>query len=122
MNKDAQRSAAGVSDAMCNVCEMAVVWMQNQISQNQTQELIFNYLNQVQSLVNYVIIIAPPYWNFLLERITSQMALQLCEKLPSPMGESSVDCSSVASMPDISFTIGGKKFSLKPEQVFYCPF
>nr|CAD1823928.1 unnamed protein product [Ananas comosus var. bracteatus] len=86
VNKDTQRSAAGLSDAMCNVCEMAVVWMQNQISQNQTQELIFNYLNQ------------------------------LCEKLPSPMGESSVDCSSVASMPDISFTIGGKKFSLKPEQ------
>nr|CAD1823857.1 unnamed protein product [Ananas comosus var. bracteatus] len=86
VNKDTRRSAAGLSDAMCNVCEMAVVWMQNQISQNQTQELIFNYLNQ------------------------------LCEKLPSPMGESSVDCSSVASMPDISFTIGGKKFSLKPEQ------
>ncbi|MCH1922068.1 pepsin-like aspartyl protease, partial [Shewanella sp. A3A] len=41
---------------------------------------------------------------------------QLCDKLPSPMGESSVDCGSLASMPEISFTIGGKKFALKPEE------
>ena len=43
---------------------------------------------------------------------------QLCDRLPSPMGESSVDCASLKSMPDIAFTIGGKKFSLKPEQVW----
>jgi hypothetical protein len=40
------------------------------------------------------------------------------------MGESSVDCSRLASMPDIAFTIGGRKFVLKPEQVlllrYYC--
>jgi hypothetical protein len=50
--------------------------------------------------------------------------LQLCERIPSPMGESSVDCSRLASMPDIAFTIGGRKFVLKPEQVlllrYYC--
>jgi len=33
------------------------------------------------------------------------------------MGESAVDCASLGSMPDIVFTIGGKKFKLKPEQV-----
>jgi hypothetical protein len=41
------------------------------------------------------------------------------------MGESSVDCASLKSMPDIAFTIGGKKFSLKPEQVrfiLHCQF
>ncbi|RZS11070.1 hypothetical protein BHM03_00042370 [Ensete ventricosum] len=43
--------------------------------------------------------------------------LQLCERLPSPMGESSVDCASVASMPSVSFTISDKTFELKPEQV-----
>uniref|UniRef100_A0A0E0D6E9 Peptidase A1 domain-containing protein n=1 Tax=Oryza meridionalis TaxID=40149 RepID=A0A0E0D6E9_9ORYZ len=74
------------SGPMCNACEMAVVWMQNQLAQNKTQDLILNYINQ------------------------------LCDKLPSPMGESSVDCGSLASMPEISFTIGGKKFALKPEQ------
>lgn len=33
------------------------------------------------------------------------------------MGESAVDCASLGSMPDIEFTIGGKKFALKPEEV-----
>jgi phytepsin len=35
------------SDPMCNACEMAVVWMQNQLAQNKTQELILTYINQV---------------------------------------------------------------------------
>nr|XP_010924299.2 aspartic proteinase oryzasin-1 [Elaeis guineensis]XP_019706859.1 aspartic proteinase oryzasin-1 [Elaeis guineensis] len=79
-------SAGFQSDAMCTACEMAVVWMQNQLRQNETQERILNYINE------------------------------LCERLPSPMGESSVDCASLASMPSISFTIGGKSFELTPEQ------
>lgn len=43
--------------------------------------------------------------------------MQVCERLPSPMGESSVDCNSLPSMPTVSFTIGGKIFDLTPEQV-----
>lgn len=35
------------SDAMCSACEMAVVWMQNQLRQNQTKEHILNYINEV---------------------------------------------------------------------------
>jgi len=86
VDDEAGKSNGLQSDPMCNACEMAVVWMQNQLSQNKTKELILNYVNQ------------------------------LCDRLPSPMGESSVDCASLKSMPDIAFTIGGKKFSLKPEQ------
>ncbi|KAJ6803198.1 phytepsin-like isoform X1 [Iris pallida] len=74
------------SDAMCSVCEMTVVWMQNQLKQNKTQELILNYINQ------------------------------LCERLPSPMGESAVDCGVLSSLPNVSFTIGGKTFTLTAEQ------
>ncbi|KAJ6792163.1 phytepsin-like isoform X1 [Iris pallida] len=74
------------SDAMCTACEMTVVWMQNQLKQNQTQERILNYINQ------------------------------LCERLPSPMGESVVDCGSLKSLPSVSFTIGGKTFDLTSEQ------
>lgn len=43
--------------------------------------------------------------------------IQLCNRLPSPNGESAVDCSALASMPMISFTIGTKTFELAPEQV-----
>lgn len=45
--------------------------------------------------------------------------LQLCDRLPSPMGESGVDCAKVSSMPSVSFSIGGKVFSLPAEQVFF---
>ena len=41
----------------------------------------------------------------------------MCERLPNPNGESVVDCAQVSSMPDVAFTIGGKQFSLTPEQV-----
>ncbi|KAH0655219.1 hypothetical protein KY285_030101 [Solanum tuberosum] len=40
----------------------------------------------------------------------------LCEKIPSPMGESTIDCNSISSMPDITFTIKDKAFVLTPEQ------
>jgi len=39
-----------------------------------------------------------------------------CTLLPSPQGEASVDCSKLSSMPDITITLAGKDFVLKPEQ------
>jgi len=36
--------------------------------------------------------------------------------LPSPNGESVVECSTLSEMPNVSFTIGGKVFELSPEQ------
>ncbi|XP_041023257.1 aspartic proteinase-like [Juglans microcarpa x Juglans regia] len=76
----------GIRDAMCPACEMAVVWMQNQLKQNQTQDHILDYVNE------------------------------LCNRMPSPMGESAVDCGRVSSMPSVSFTIGGKIFELSPQE------
>ncbi|BFI43027.1 phytepsin [Marchantia polymorpha subsp. ruderalis] len=73
-------------DGTCAVCQMAVVWVQNQLRQNKTKEQIENYLNQ------------------------------LCERLPSPNGESMVDCAALPGMPNVAFTIEGKYFELTPEQ------
>lgn len=78
--------SSGVHDEMCTFCEMAVFWMQNQLKKNKSEEMIINYVDQ------------------------------LCEKLPSPGGESTVECSRISSMPTIAFTIGGKTFDLSPEQ------
>ncbi|KAF2285725.1 hypothetical protein GH714_007442 [Hevea brasiliensis] len=86
VNENIQGVASGLRDAMCSTCEMAVVWMQNQLKLNNTQERILNYANE------------------------------LCERLPSPMGESAVDCGGLSTMPNVSFTIGGKVFDLSPEQ------
>ncbi|KAK9665871.1 hypothetical protein RND81_14G142100 [Saponaria officinalis] len=81
----AEKSSGGVHDAMCVACEMSVVWMQNQLKQNETVERILDYANQ------------------------------LCDRLPSPMGASAIDCSSLSSLPSVSFTIAGKTFDLSPE-------
>ncbi|CAD6231776.1 unnamed protein product [Miscanthus lutarioriparius] len=74
------------SDLFCTACEMAVVWIQNQLRENKTKELILNYANQ------------------------------LCERLPSPNGESTVDCDQISKMPNLAFTIANKTFTLTPEQ------
>ncbi|KAI8000231.1 Aspartic proteinase A1 [Camellia lanceoleosa] len=78
--------SAGLRDGMCSACEMTIVWIQNQLRQNQTQHQILNYVNE------------------------------LCDQLPSPMGESAVDCENLSSMPSVSFTIGGKVFDLSPDE------
>ncbi|KAJ3676019.1 hypothetical protein LUZ60_003431 [Juncus effusus] len=74
------------SDLTCTACEMAVVWMENQLRENKTKERILAYANQ------------------------------LCEKLPSPSGESTVSCNDIDKMPDIVFTIADKKFTLTADQ------
>ncbi|XP_004287958.1 PREDICTED: aspartic proteinase A1-like [Fragaria vesca subsp. vesca] len=88
VDQNTETKSDGVHDAACTACEMAVVWIQNQLrlNLNQTEEQILNYANE------------------------------LCERLPSPNGESAVQCNTLSSLPTISFTIGGKVFDLAPEQ------
>ncbi|XP_072960150.1 aspartic proteinase-like isoform X2 [Typha angustifolia] len=74
------------SDLLCTACEMAVVWIENQLRENQTKERILAYANQ------------------------------LCEHLPSPNGESTVACDQIPNMPNISLTIAKKAFILTPEE------
>lgn len=88
LDKEVQETEASSvsSDAMCTACQMAVVWMQNQLAQNETKEQILSYLNQ------------------------------LCERLPSPNGESVVDCDRIPSMPTVTFSIGSETFKLTSDQ------
>ncbi|PKI48872.1 hypothetical protein CRG98_030720 [Punica granatum] len=80
------RSSGVHSDAMCSACEMAVVWMRHQLQQNLTQERILDYVDQ------------------------------LCDRVPSPMGQSAVECGSLSSMPSVSFSIGDRVFELSPDE------
>ncbi|KAL6964575.1 AP4A phosphorylase [Sarracenia purpurea var. burkii] len=74
------------SDLYCTACEMLVVWIQSQLKQEEVKERVFDYVNQ------------------------------LCESLPSPMGESAIDCNHLSEMPNVTFTIGSTDFTLTPEQ------
>ncbi|KAK9681524.1 hypothetical protein RND81_10G008300 [Saponaria officinalis] len=85
-NKSSENSSSRSRDAMCSVCEMSVVWMQNQLQQNATQDRVISYADK------------------------------LCDRIPNPMGQSAVDCNRLSEMPSISFTIAGKGFELSPEE------
>lgn len=80
------KTAVGSDDTACSVCEMAVIWVQNQLASNQSRQQIKAYLNN------------------------------LCERLPSPNGVSMVDCDQISYMPNVTFAIGGVNFDLSPEQ------
>jgi len=41
---------------------------------------------------------------------------KVCDLLPTPEGESTVDCDAIDSMPDVTITLGGKPFVLTPQQ------
>ena len=41
---------------------------------------------------------------------------EICAALPEPNGEAVVDCSKVASLPNVSFRINGITYSLTPQQ------
>lgn len=86
VEKADQGEASFKDDLGCTACELLVSWISTQLRQEGTKESVLNYVNQ------------------------------LCESFPSPMGESVIDCNSLSKMPNITFTIGKKTFSLSPEQ------
>lgn len=49
VDENEHKSSGGLRDGMCTACEMAVVWMQNQLRKNQTEEQILDYVDQVIS-------------------------------------------------------------------------
>ncbi|KAF7811194.1 aspartic proteinase-like [Senna tora] len=41
---------------------------------------------------------------------------EVCDKMERSVGESTVDCDKIPTMPIVSFTIGGKNFDLSPQE------
>ncbi|KAJ6956242.1 hypothetical protein NC652_007364 [Populus alba x Populus x berolinensis] len=114
VEESSDKSSDGLHDAMCTACEMMVVWMENRLRLNDTEDQILDYVNDV-SLLHLLLVL---WRNCPCDNSCQQLRLQLCDRLPSPNGESAVECSSLSSMPSISFEIGGKLFELSPEQVW----
>eukprot|EP00245_Coleochaete_scutata_P006817 TRINITY_DN215_c0_g1_i3.p1 TRINITY_DN215_c0_g1~~TRINITY_DN215_c0_g1_i3.p1 ORF type:complete len:547 (+),score=107.03 TRINITY_DN215_c0_g1_i3:64-1641(+) len=70
----------------CVLCETVALWVDNQLGKNKTKEEILEHLSK------------------------------LCKHLPSPHGESGVDCGNLDKMPDVNFVIAKQKFTLTPQQ------
>eukprot|EP00244_Chara_vulgaris_P014885 TRINITY_DN9666_c0_g3_i1.p1 TRINITY_DN9666_c0_g3~~TRINITY_DN9666_c0_g3_i1.p1 ORF type:complete len:190 (-),score=23.08 TRINITY_DN9666_c0_g3_i1:51-542(-) len=86
MGKQASTELEEHDDGMCKFCQIFVFWIETQVKQNNSKAEILEALDK------------------------------LCEHLPSPHGESVVDCSQVDMMPPITFRIAGKDFQLLPQQ------
>ena len=49
----------GLNGASCTACEMAVIWMRNQLKRNKTEEQILNYVNEVNQSIKLYIVLWP---------------------------------------------------------------
>lgn len=81
------RKEASVDETpLCTLCEMVAYWIQLQLKKQVSREQVFKHVTE------------------------------LCEKLPNPVRRSFVNCDDLAAMPDVSFIIANKTFTLTPEQ------
>lgn len=70
----------------CSTCQDVVGWVQYFLANNATETQILKDLDQ------------------------------LCNYLPSPMGESVIDCNLIPTLPYLTFSIGGQTLAMSPEQ------
>lgn len=86
VDRENRKSTSVGDDYLCTACEMAVAWIQNQLRQEETKEQVLNYVNK------------------------------LCDAIPSPNEESIIDCDAIPNLPNVTFSIADKPFTLTPEQ------
>jgi len=72
---------------VCQLCQMVTTFAENALSNNATDEWVENMVEH-----------------------------EICDNLLPASGEGVVDCDKLGSMPDIDFTIGGRNFTLTPDQ------
>ncbi|KAL9248207.1 hypothetical protein vseg_021557 [Gypsophila vaccaria] len=84
---DSRRELLTVADdQLCNTCQMAVVWIKNQMKLGNSKKPTLSYVSK------------------------------LCSSFPEPEGDVIVDCNHVRHMPNLTLTIGNRPFTLTPIQ------
>ncbi|CAM6019685.1 unnamed protein product [Sphagnum balticum] len=115
-------------------------WLNRDASQENGGELVFGGVdpNHFQGTHIYTPVTRKGYWQFNMGDVliggestdyckggcaaiadsgTSLLAgPSVCDHLPNSIGDSTVDCSSLASLPNVAFTIAGNIFNLTPKQ------
>ncbi|QDZ24051.1 aspartic peptidase [Chloropicon primus] len=72
---------------VCQLCQMAATFVENSLQNNATAEWVENFVEH-----------------------------EVCDNLLPASGEGVVDCDKLGSMPNIDFSIGGRNFTLTPDQ------
>jgi len=71
------------------------------------------FCDTCQTLMKYIeIALASNATSTTIQRLLED----LCEFIPSPAGESTVDCGKIKSLPNVVVTLAGKDFTLTPDQ------
>ena len=99
------------------LCGLRINWEQMQ-SRKKYYPVSMRYMNFARAIVymHNITELAQIGKHWILNG-NCHIPFQLCERLPSPMWESAIECSQISGMPDVSFTIGNKIFTLTPEEV-----
>jgi len=78
-------AASNDSSSTCDTCETLMYYVEVLVADNATDSEILYAMEEV------------------------------CKLIPSPNGESTVDCSTISSLPNVEITLGGKVFVLTPK-------
>lgn len=84
VGKPEKEQSSANSDIFCTACEMAVVWMQNQLRMNETKELILKYANQVANYLNLILYLSLPLMNSLYTEWASNFFVSYVKNYQAP--------------------------------------
>jgi len=117
-----QIGATGIFTGECDMIieqygDEIIQWLESGVTPNQVCQVIElcpgSLCSPCQSIMFYVELL-------LSENATAQEVLKalevVCTLIPSPNGESTLDCSTVSSLPNLNVVITGKNFILTPQQ------
>jgi len=120
---NAQIGATGIFTGECDMIleqygQQIVQWLESGVTPEQVCEVVdvcpdSSLCSTCEQLMYYVQLLLQN--NATAEEVLKVMEL-VCTLLPSPNGESTVDCSTVNSLPNVNVQIAGKNFVLTPQQ------
>ncbi|KAL8228261.1 hypothetical protein R6Q57_015845 [Mikania cordata] len=77
---------SGLDTPQCIACKIVISWIHTELVENETRESFIS------------------------------LGSNLCTVIEVPLGEPTVDCARISTLPTISFIIGGKQFELSPDE------
>ncbi|KAH9608618.1 hypothetical protein KSS87_022756 [Heliosperma pusillum] len=112
--RDIRRQLLTVADdLLCDSCQLAVVWIHNQVKLGHSKKETLKYVRKV-------VLFPCKFISFskLIKFITKKFCypFQLCKSYPAPEGDVIVPCDRIRHMPNLTLTIGDKPFTFNPTQ------